>query len=89
MKPAKTVTPAPTRRLRWIGGTDRYLPGIPARDLDENDLDRLDYVHELAKRSPVAADLVASGLYEYATGNPPETTENPPETPAELTEETL
>lgn len=82
MKPAKTVTPAPTRRLRWIGGTDRYLPGIPARDLDENDLDRLDYVHELGNASPVAADLVASGLYEY------ETTETPAEAPA-TTEETL
>ena len=50
-----------TRRLRWIGD-DRYIPGVPAQDLEEYDLARLDYLHERFG-GPDAASLIASGLY--------------------------
>jgi hypothetical protein len=92
----KTSTPAPTRRLRWLGGPEptRYIPGVPARDLEESDLDRLDWIRSQGNATPVEADLVASGLYEYDTepdaadfprGNDPGpvTPEDPAPDPAE------
>ena len=61
----KAKTPAPTRRLRWLGGPEptTYIPGVPARDLEESDLDRLDWIRSQGNATPVAEDLVASGLY--------------------------
>lgn len=85
----KTAAPAPTRRLRWLGGPEptAYIPGVPARDLEEYDLDRLDWKREHLGpgAAPSAADLVASGLYEYDPV--PEEPAPPADEPATSTEE--
>jgi len=69
-----------TTALVFTGG-DRYLPGVPARDLDEADLARLAYVRAVAAAraaaepdpdpgagdaSAIRAELLGSGYYVEA-----------------------
>lgn len=76
----KTAPPAPPRRLRWLGGPEpaRYISGIPARDLEEVDLDRIDWIHSRNPGAPSVTGLLASGLYEEVTAEPPNATEHAP-----------
>lgn len=71
-------TPSPG--LRFVG-SERHITGVPARDLDDADLNRLAYVRAVTATreagqpdpdprtvdaAPVRAELLGSGLYEEA-----------------------
>lgn len=53
--------------LRWVGDGQHMIPGVPARDLMEQDIARLAREREASKTlgdpASVATDLIASGLY--------------------------
>ncbi len=53
-------------KLVWIGDGDRYLIGVPARDLDESDITSLAGDGD---RAALIAALTASGLYRKQERN--------------------
>jgi hypothetical protein len=68
--------------LRWLGGDEpaRWVPGTPARDLDQHDLERevfkAVHLHPDDKGfdqalATVVDDLTRNGLYEAAGAAPP------------------
>ena len=51
--------------LRYTAKGDRYIPGVPARDLNSRDITRLSHSGRLGKTRPtVIKRLVEAGQYE-------------------------